>query len=236
MLEEAVILIVDDEALARQRLKRLLNELSVGRVIEAANGEEAIHAFEKETPQIIMLDVRMPGLDGIDVAEVIKQMNPDAQVIFTTAFDEYALSAFEVEASGYLLKPVSRPRLKKALLRALSSLPDKAQDMPKLRCHEKGAERFISVDTISALVAEDKYVTVYHEDGKALTNTSLKQLEEAYPSAFCRVHRGSLVNLNKVQGIKRSGSKSLVLLTGTQYTVEASRRLLPQLKEALQES
>ncbi len=229
------ILIADDEPLARQRLIRLLANLGFNEVIEAENGEEALYLFREHRPDIVMLDVRMPSMDGIDVAKAINQQNLHTGIIFTTAYDEYALPAFDVSAWGYLLKPINRQRLQDVLRLTLERLSAKssADETPRIRCQFRGATVLVALSEISAFVAEDKYVTVHHSDGEALSSLSLKQLEADYPQDLLRVHRNTLVNKYHVKGLKKAGTKTKVLLHESMVTPEISRRWLPQVRRWL---
>ena len=244
------VLIVDDESLARERLKRLLAEVE-GYVCcgEAATGVEAVAKSLRLEPDIVLMDIRMPEMDGLSAAEKLMDMSRPPAVIFCTAYDQYAVAAFQVQAMGYLLKPVRREALTQALTQArrlnraqLSGLQRELQatdndgETPQYlsaRTH-RGIER-IEVAQIYYAMADQKYVTLYHTGGEVLVDDSLKELEERLAPQFLRVHRSALINLRYLEALRRDtrGSYSVVL-RGVGQEVPVSRRMLAQVKEVLQ--
>ena len=237
------VLIVDDEPLARERLRRLL----AGRVApeacrEAANGREAIAIARAFEPDLVLLDIRMPGMDGIEAARhLVAEEHPPA-IVFCTAFEEYAIAAFETRAVAYLLKPVQREKLDAALtaaratsryqLRALAG--ELGGGRRCLSSRVGGDTRLIEVGEVRALLADQKYVSALHPGGSLLLDESLRELEAEFGERFLRVHRNALVALTWVTGLSRQadGSQGLVL-DGIEQPVPVSRRHLADVRAAL---
>lgn len=234
--ESLRVLIVDDEAPARERLKRLLEELddceSCG---EAANGHDALQQCQHLQPDVLLLDVRMPGLSGIDVAQHLNALDEPPAVIFTTAYDEYALDAFEAEAIGYLLKPIRREKLARALKHAarlsgarLQQLKQKTGTEARREhiCARLGEQlRLIPVVEIQYFIAEQKYITVHHANGTDLIDESLKDLSIEFDADFVRIHRNALIAQRAITGVERDDEGQYrVLLRNSPVTLPISRR------------
>ena len=192
------LLIVDDEPPARERLRRLLAEIEDCEVVaEAGNGEEALSRCGELRPDVVLLDVRMPGLSGIQVARHIDTLEDPPAVIFTTAYDQYAVEAFETEAVGYLLKPVRKEKLAHALRHAARISPSrlvKVAESARIEhrreqiCARLGEQlRLIPIADIYYFLADQKYVTVRHKGGESLIDESLKALAEEF-AAGLRAH------------------------------------------------
>lgn len=237
------VLIADDEAPARARLAALLAAAGADYRIagEASNGAEVLRLCEQQSVDLVLLDIRMPGMDGIDAAlRLAERANPPA-VIFVTAYDEHALAAFEANAIDYLLKPVRPDRLARALgkARVLSgeqqaALADSADF---LTASYRGGMVRIAVDQVILLRADSKYVEVWHPEGMALTEESLKAIEERLPRRFLRVHRNALVSPTRVSQVRRdTGGQLVVLLHGCEEAVEVSRRHAPEVRRLLRGS
>ena len=237
------VLIVDDEQLARQRLATLLGEIANITVVgEAANGHEAIKYVVETEPDLVLLDIRMPGMDGLEAATHMNKIEKPPAVIFTTAYSDYAIEAFKARAVDYLLKPVRRERLSEALKNAqrlsraqLMALQD-SLPQNKRRTHisarVKGGIQLVSVDDILYLQADQKYVTVRFKDGEVLIDESLKSLEDEFTERFLRIHRNALVAsayLDKLEKDKRG--HCLVSLKGCETKLEISRRHLPTVRK-----
>jgi len=218
------ILIVDDEKPARDRLRQLLDDFGNHDVVgEASNGEEAIALAASTIPDVVLLDIRMPGVDGIETAHHLNAMENPPAVVFTTAYDEYAIDAFDARAIGYVLKPVRRERLERALehasrlsghalseLTANSSL-ESTRNHVCARVHDE--LRLIPVADISYFNADQKYVCVHHSDGEDLIDDSLKSLEDEFTEQFVRIHRSALVAVDKIEKLeKTSDGKTHVVL------------------------
>lgn len=219
------ILIVDDEAPARERLRALLLDLRHVHVVgEAADGLGAIAAVERERPDVVLLDVRMPGMDGLEAAAHLARLEPPPAVIFTTAYEQHALAAFEARALDYLLKPVRVARLEQALARARQLRPELVADMVT-RTHLGDAHRLVPVAQVRLLRAEHKYVSVYFEDGELLLEESLGNLEAEFPERFVRVHRNALVAVDYIREmVKTDAGQWQLQVSGLTFTVEVSRR------------
>jgi len=220
------VLIVDDEAPARDRLRQLVDDLDGYEVAgEAANGNEAVELAAAGKPDIVLLDIRMPGLDGIEAAHHMNASENPPAIVFTTAYDQYAIDAFDASAIGYVLKPVRRSRLEKALAQASrlahSTLEDVAaapgvESRRDHVCARIGERlRLIPIDDIDYFRADQKYVAVHHSDGIDLIDESLKSLEEAFGDRFVRIHRSALAATAKIETLEKTpDGKCRVVLRG----------------------
>jgi two-component system, LytTR family, response regulator AlgR len=237
------VLIVDDEPPARERLRSMLVEAGDFEIAgEAGNGLEALELVDKLTPDVVLLDVRMPGIDGLEVARQLAGQPEPPAVIFTTAFDEYALQAFDSEAIAYLLKPIRAEKLRAALAKAgrltrpqLQQVASAARE-PSSRSHigVRGRDglKLIPVDEVYCFQADQKYTTVRHVKGEDLIEDSLKTLEDEFAQAFVRIHRNALVNTKFLERIARDASgQHFVHLRGFPDALEVSRRMAGDLKD-----
>ncbi|MDT8404447.1 LytTR family DNA-binding domain-containing protein [Sulfuriflexus sp.] len=243
------LLIVDDEALARERLRSLLADLdaSIEVVGEAATGQQAIDQARHLHPDVVLLDIRMPGMDGIEASRHLNAFSPPPAIIFTTAYDEHALAAFEANAVGYLLKPVKAERLQQSLATAsslhkgqLQALQESRQD--KARSHigvrMRGDLRLIPVNEICYLRAGQKYVELRYVQGEtngtALIEESLKTLEEEFSEQFVRVHRNALVALECISGLEKDSlGRVRVRLNSVDDKLDVSRRHVAAVRKLL---
>lgn len=234
------ILIADDEAPARARLAALVNELAPAHqvVAEAANGEQVLAACDRLSVDLVLLDIRMPGMDGIEAAlGLAARVDPPA-VVFITAYDEHALAAFEANAIDYLLKPVRPERLARALTKAsaLSSDQQRALDNATsfINASYRGGLLRLAVSEVSVLRADSKYVEVWHAGGIALTEESLRAIEERLPETFLRVHRNALVSPSRIRALQRDAAGKLLLdVEGCREPIEVSRRHAPEVRALL---
>ncbi|MEO8224819.1 MAG: LytTR family DNA-binding domain-containing protein [Gammaproteobacteria bacterium] len=198
--EPASVLIVDDEPPARSRLRQLVTDLEGFHVIgEAGHGEEALSLCQSLRPDVVLLDIRMPGVDGLQVASQLAGWEQRPAVIFTTAYDEYAIQAFEAQAVGYLLKPVRRERLQQTLEHAsrvgraqLLRLPGSAPRTHICVQRPRGLQ-MLPVEDILCFQADQKYVTAHYPGGEALLDEPLKDLEDEFGDRFLRIHRNALI-------------------------------------------
>jgi two-component system, LytTR family, response regulator AlgR len=234
--EKLRALIVDDEAPARDRLRRLLGELpDVSVVGEARDGLEALARCTALDPDIVLLDVRMPGMDGVEAARHLVALEDPPAVIFTTAYDEYALEAFETQAVGYLVKPIRREKLARAIRHAarvagpqLARLAEQSQ--LGRRRSQIGARlgeqlRLVPVGDVLYFAAGQKYVTMRHTGGRELIDESLRALELEFAPDFIRVHRNALVSREHVSAVERGADGQFVVrIKGTDETLPVSRR------------
>jgi len=239
------MLIVDDEPLARQRLIRMIDRFEDYEVVgEASNGIEAVAAVDRYDPDIVLLDVRMPGEDGLEAARKISQMPEPPAVIFCTAYDEYALEAFNTLAVGYLLKPVQEKQLIEALEKAQRlnkvqrNIAAGNQEMDGQRQNiaaktRRGVE-LIPIGTVHCFIADQKYVTVKHGSGETLIDDTLKDLEQEFPGRFLRVHRNALVAVEEIIALEKASSGQFELrLRSTDFRPTVSRRHVASVRELL---
>jgi two-component system, LytTR family, response regulator AlgR len=238
------IVIVDDEPPARARLRELLRDIPDCNVIgEAANGREALNLWEQTQPDAMLLDIRMPVMDGLETARHLAAMDKPPAVIFTTAYHEFAVAAFDTHAIAYLLKPVRREKLAAALNNA--GRLNRVQLIQLANQHGSEARRHlcarlrdklhvVAVDNVQCFIAEQKYVTVCHTGGELLIDEALKDLEQEFAGRFLRVHRNALVALAFVESLdKLDEGHFSVRLRGRAQPVEVSRRLAPEVRERL---
>ena len=240
---EISVFIVDDESLARERLKRLIHTHTSYKVCgEAENGELALQRIPQIQPDIVLLDIRMPGVDGLEVAQGVSALKHPPAIIFCTAYDEYALKAFTYNAIGYLLKPVRQEDLFNALSQAkqlsqlqLKQLEKQNQDNTKVFvAHSWQGHELIPFEDIYYFKADQKYLTVVHREGETLSDQTLKELEEQYPDELIRAHRNTLVNFAHVSALcKDSEGHHQLLFKNSEHTVLISRRHVSEIKERL---
>jgi len=234
------VLIVDDEELARERLRSLLAEIDQADVIgEAATGEQAIQRTVELAPDVVLLDVRMPGIDGIEAARHMSALEQPPAVIFTTAYDEYAMKAFDAQAVGYLLKPIRKEKLAAALAHAgrltrpqLQTLGNQTQSRSHIAARHREGLRLIPLEEVQYFLAEQKYTTVRHLKGEDLIEDSLKALEEEFGAAFVRIHRNALVSVRFLERIERNADgQYFVRLRGCDAPLQVSRRMASELRD-----
>jgi len=240
------VVIADDEPLARERLRALLGELGGTEIVaEAADGFEALHACAEHQPDLVLLDIAMPGIDGLETARHLAAFEPRPAVVFCTAFDVHALSAFDAEAIDFLVKPVRVERLAAALQRVRTfaagrgvapAAPASARRRSHLCARLRGSLRLIPLEDVHYLHAEEKYVIVHHARGEDLIEESLKSLEEEFSERFVRIHRNCLVARHELVELRRSpdGHVSAVLRHGKQ-PLEVSRRCMAGLREIVKQ-
>ncbi len=251
-MNEVNAVIADDEAPLRQSLRARLSEVWPELVIcgEAKNGKEALDLIERHRPQVAFLDIRMPGLTGMEVAERIQGA---CRVVFVTAYDEYAVDAFEKEAVDYLLKPVSNERLAKTVKRLKENLEsgaavpadvlrrllarlsgeERAGSLQYLRVQHGDGVRLIPVDEVIYFKAEDKYTTVITREGESLVRKPIKELaEELDHEKFWQIHRGAIVNVRFIARVSRSlTGKGVVKLKDRSETLTISNRYMHLFKQ-----
>nr|WP_314857662.1 LytTR family DNA-binding domain-containing protein [uncultured Undibacterium sp.] len=231
------VMIIDDERLAREELKRLLKqhtELEV--VAEAANIVEAQELIRKTAPDLIFLDIQMPGGTGFDL---LQSLDDTPEVIFTTAFDQYALRAFDVSALDYLLKPIEPARLAQSVQKALVKIkPNGEQTTPLAsdgKVFIKDGERcwFVALDQIALFESEGNYTRVYFDQQRPLMLRSLNQLEARLDaSKFLRVNRSQIVNMAFVENMVTNTSGGMTLTLKGDLKVSMSRRRAAEFKQA----
>ncbi len=220
------VLIVDDEGPARARLKQIIEDLEGYEfAAEASNGEQAISLASEAQADIVLLDIRMPGLSGIETAHHLNTLERPPAIVFTTAYDEYAIEAFEARAIGYVLKPVRRNRLEAALehasrlagstLREIADSSGMAGSRQHICARVHDRLTLIPVESIDFFQADQKYVAVHHDGGQSLIDESLKALESEFAIRFVRIHRAALVAVARIDTLEKSGDgKTRVVLRG----------------------
>ncbi|HFB65094.1 MAG TPA: response regulator transcription factor [Aeromonadales bacterium] len=242
------IIVVDDEPLARARLIKLLQKITDCNVVaEAENGLMALEKITQYQPDIVLLDIEMPGIDGIETAAQLQQRDHPPAIIFTTAYDQHALDAFQSGGQAYLLKPVNEKELINTILRvskltqlqlqedgnALSS--DKQNDVRDyISITIRGALKRIALEDIYYFKAEQKYVVIRYNEGEALTEEPLKSLEKEFEKTFIRTHRNSLVARDKITELRRSPKRTHhVFVKEIDQELEVSRRHVAKVRKML---
>jgi two-component system response regulator AlgR len=242
-------LIVDDEKPARDRLNRMIENLPNYQVVgQASNAQEALAMAASSEPDIVLMDIRMPGMDGIQAARHLSEMIQPPAVIFTTAYADHALEAFETHAVDYLLKPVKKEQLQAAIEAATK--PNKAQVLQTLALQAnqpqgdieprqhicarvRGSLVLVPIDDIYYFNADHKYVTVCHTGGEVLIEDALKALEIEFGDRFYRIHRNALISLSRVNGLKARNDGHHVTFQGIHNTLEVSRRHLSGVRKII---
>jgi two-component system, LytTR family, response regulator len=233
-------LIVDDEPLARSNLAVLLRaDPEIGIVGECGSGEQALGEIRVANPDLLFLDVQMPECDGFDVLELLGRNLPPA-IVFVTAYDQYALRAFDAGALDYLLKPFDNARFELALSRAKQRIrlgQDRTPKLERVVIKNAGEICFVKIAEIDWIEAADYYACLHVGPRSHLLRRSLQELEEDLdPNVFCRVHRSSIVNLERVQGLKLGQNGEYEVLLDHGARVRLSRRYRKQLQERLGKS
>lgn len=243
---EIKVLIADDETPARNRLRELLGDIEQTRLIgEAKNGQEVINLATENQVDLVLLDIRMPKMDGIEAAGHLQKLATPPAIIFTTAYDAYAVQAFDMNALDYLLKPIRLERLQAAIDKAsrLSQVQVNAlKPMQDQRSHfsvvERGRVLLVPIEEVIYLRAELKYITVRTKEREYLIEDSLTAIEQEFGNRFIRLHRNCLVTQNSIMGYERrqqtdGESHYVALLREVPETVAVSRRQQHVLKELL---
>jgi two-component system response regulator AlgR len=238
------ILIVDDEPLARDRLRTLLADLAVQLpsvvVGEAANGVQALDLLQSLAVDVVLADIRMPGMDGIELATHLGRLEKPPAVIFCTAYDNYAVQAFDLNAVDYLLKPVRAQRLLAALQKVATGRPDGAllarigQEVrgggrSHLSCHERGRLLLVPIGEVLYFKADLKYVTARTAEREYLLDEALTHLEGEFADRFLRLHRSVLVAKTALAGFEKAAGDDAeaygwALLRGVPEKLPVSRR------------
>ncbi len=241
------VLIVDDELLARQRLVRMVEKMEGFAVAAEAEGaEDAMAAIAAHDPDIVLLDIQMPGRDGLSLARDIAALEDPPAIIFCTAYDQYALDAFGTNAVGYLLKPVKAEQLLQVLEKATKlnkiqrvaaqqhPVTKKENQRSHISAKTRRGVELIPLDDVRYFLADHKYVTVFHRNGEHLLDETLKELEEEFAGRFVRIHRNSLVSIKHIEALERtSQGQYQVRLADTEMRPVISRRHVSDLKELL---
>lgn len=235
------VLIADDEPLARSRLAKLLAGSVVAHELvgEAANGQDALAQCQAQPVDLVLMDIQMPGLDGMGAAQRLLELEPSPLVVFVTAHAEHALGAFQVEALDYLLKPVRPQDLDRALIKAQQML-DGRSTQPEgggpiwLVSQSGGMMLRIALDEVIYFRAEGKQVLVRHSQGEAMLEQTLAELEASYPQRLIRIHRSALAARKRLRSLRKGpGERNLLGFVGVADELEVSRRHLAEVKAAL---
>lgn len=241
------LLIADDEKLARLRLQSLVAEIDgdFQVVAEAENGLEALQKWKETQADVLLLDIRMPEMDGLDVAREIVKYSFPISVIFTTAFSEHALQAFDANAVDYLLKPIRKDRLISALKKAQNFNHSKWQGVQSLTddkvrshicVHVQGDIHLIAVKDIFYFLADQKYVTVKTKEKEYLLDESLKSLEQEFSALFIRIHRNALASLMHIEDLQKQLDGQLILkFHDLSEPLTVSRRLASTVRSCLKD-
>ena len=243
------IIIVDDETPAREIVKHYLTEVEdIEVVTECSDGFSALKSISSLKPDLIFLDIQMPRLTGIELVEV---MTEKPEIIFTTAYDQYAIRAFELNAVDYLMKPYQKRRFLEAVKKAtdkirsgqgnkepasqlLSKKPDMPQPINRFVVRKGSALSLIPVDQVRYIEAQDDYIMIYHSEGKALKQETMKYCEDNLPQKdFLRIHRSYIVNVSEIKRIEPYGKDNHIAILNSGDKLPVSRSGYQQLKEEL---
>jgi two-component system response regulator AlgR len=243
------VIVVDDEKLARERLTRMVATLAGFDVVaEAASGDEAIHKVVQYEPDIVLLDIRMPGSDGIQAGAQLAAMTNPPAVIYCTAFSEHAIEAIDVNASAYLLKPVRREALAEALtnigrvnkvqrmsVTGLNSSEDEVRSRTHISAKTRRGIELIPLSEVRFFQADHKYVTVRHDKGEVLIDDTLRDLEGEFGDKLVRIHRNALVMMDHLEALERDSTGHYqVRMRGVEQKLDVSRRHVSGLRRLVQ--
>lgn len=231
------VVIVDDEPLARSRLKRLLGD-SFDILGEAANGVDALALIENVKPDLVFLDIDMPGISGLEIANELNELTLPPAIIFVTAHPEHALDAIDLSAAGYLVKPVSLSSLEKTLkkLGRLNKVHLHKQQSVTIPYQLAGSLRSVEMNDVFYFSAEEKYTKMVFANGEVFIEQSLKQLEQQYSEYVLRIHRNRLINKKKLVALHthKSGHHLVELKGLDKQLLSVSRRSVKLVKCVLQ--
>jgi two-component system response regulator AlgR len=221
-------LIVDDEPLALMRLQKMLEHVGITDIVTAKNGQQAVDAVQLYHPHVVILDIEMPVLSGIEAAAIIKQQSPESQIIFCTAYDEFAIKAFDLSASDYLLKPVSKERLLQALKKV-----NPEQTEVNFSFYQGNDINSLPLDDIYCFISEEKTTFMHCRLGIVIIDEPLVELESRFHKQLLRINRNALINVSELYGIHREATHAYAKLNNTDYQPQISRRNIAKVKEYL---
>lgn len=231
------VLVIDDEKLARDRISRFITELNFDfEVIEAESGIDALEKIKNKKPELLLLDIEMPGLTGIEMLQQIEERS--FKVIFQTAYDEYAIQAFQENACDYLLKPFNKSRFKEAVDRALAdieieqkldNLENKFRErdgyLKRISIRQSGKIKVLELDAVHCFVSQDHYTCIYTTDSEHVCEMSLAHLEKQLdPENFIRCHRNNIVRIDRVQSIGAGENMTIQLPNNMVLPVSRNNR------------
>lgn len=241
------ILICDDEPLAVERLSRLVSQLGHQVIATAQHGKQALEMVQQFEPDVVLLDIQMPEMDGLSCAQHLAHFNPMPAIVFCTAFDEHALQAIQSQAKGYLLKPIAKDELETVLGNVTKLTQAQLTQIEKKELMEEKVQRqqiaaktyrgleLIPVENIYYFLADQKYVTVRHKNGSVLIDETLKDLETEFSDRFIRIHRNALISLDYLDGLEMVVSGQYqARCRELEERLAVSRRHLPLLRERMQ--
>ncbi|MFW1799623.1 LytR/AlgR family response regulator transcription factor [Acinetobacter nematophilus] len=241
------ILICDDEPLAVERLSRLVSQLGHQVIATAQHGKQALEMVQQFEPDVVLLDIQMPEMDGLRCAQHLAHFNPMPAIVFCTAFDEHALQAIQSQAKGYLLKPIAKDELETVLGNVTKLTQAQLTQIEKKELMEEKVQRqqiaaktyrgleLIPVENIYYFLADQKYVTVRHKNGSVLIDETLKDLETEFSDRFIRIHRNALISLDYLDGLEMVASGQYqARCRELEERLAVSRRHLPLLRERMQ--
>jgi len=248
--------IIEDEAPARELVKAYIktNE-DIELIAECQNGFDGVKTINETKPDLIFLDIQMPKLTGFEMIELLDEV---PEIIFTTAYDQFAIKAFELSAVDYLMKPFSRERFNEAVKKVMVRLKSRAKVSEKERIKNKNIETFtdlkkdsveqverlfvktgtkidvVPVETVIKIAAQDDYVEIHTANKKYLKNDTMNYLEKVLPAkTFARVHRSHIINLNHINKIEKYGKESYIVILKDGSTVNVSKSRIKELKNQL---
>ncbi|MEG0483542.1 MAG: LytTR family DNA-binding domain-containing protein [Acinetobacter sp.] len=241
------ILVCDDEPLAVERLSRLVSQLGHHVIATAQHGQQALDMVQQFEPDVVLLDIQMPEMDGLTCAQHLAHFNPMPAIVFCTAYDEHALQAIQSQAKGYLLKPIAKDELEAVLENVTKLTQAQLTNLEKKELMEEKVQRqqiaaktyrgleLIPVENIYYFLADQKYVTVRHKNGSVLIDETLKDLETEFADRFIRIHRNALISLDYLDGLEMVASGQYqARCRELEERLAVSRRHLPLLRERMQ--
>ena len=241
------ILVCDDEPLAVERLSRLVSQLGHHVIATAQHGKQALDMVQQFEPDVVLLDIQMPEMDGLTCAQHLAHFNPMPAIVFCTAYDEHALQAIQSQAKGYLLKPIAKEDLEAVLGNVTKLTQAQLTHLEKKELMEEKVQRqqiaaktyrgleLIPVENIYYFLADQKYVTVRHKNGSVLIDETLKDLETGFADRFIRIHRNALISLDYLDGLEMVASGQYqARCRELEERLAVSRRHLPLLRERMQ--
>lgn len=238
------VLIVDDEAPARDRLLHMVSSIdSMETSGQASNGLEAVRMVQDSHPDVVLMDIRMPGMDGLEAARHLSEMDEPPAIIFTTAYSEHALEAYDANAVDYLVKPIRQEKLEKSLAKARKltkaqiaalNMETNTQGRSHICARIRGNLELIPVDDIVYFQADQKYITVRHTGGEVLIEDALKNLEIEFEDRLIRIHRNALVSTNYITGMEKNiDGRFVVTFKSVDDKLEISRRHVAEVRKFL---
>jgi DNA-binding LytR/AlgR family response regulator len=227
------VLVVDDEEPALQEIGWLLSrDPRIGRVRRALSASEALRALQEEDVDVVFSDIRMPGLSGLDLAQVLTRFRDPPKVVFVTAHDDHAVEAFDLDVVDYLLKPLRESRLAEAVRRVVEAGTARPAADDAIAVEQGGVTRFVRRSEVTYVEAQGDYARLHTAAGNPLVRTALATLEEQWRDAgFVRIHRSLLVNLTHVTEVRSEGGRVSVLVAGEELGV--ARRHTRELRDLL---